>query len=198
MSKKKERGIIFSSEMIQAIIDGRKTQTRRVIKPQPKDAADFFGWILPDYEKIAFGFDGVDSYHRNKYGKVGDLLYVKEAFTSIPTVLHKAGYPTIGEKYIYKFGNEKYASDIKWKSPRFMPKSAARIWLEITDIRVERLHDITSNDIKAEGVSYTVDYYPNLIDLWQNLWVKIKGQNSWDANPWVWVIEFRRVYHEPQ
>lgn len=184
MSKKKERGIMFSPEMIQAILDGRKTQTRREINVSI--------WYVVDsipFEMSIFGLKQI----KCKYGNVGDLLYVKEAFTSTPTVLHKAGYPTIGEKYIYKFGNEKYASDIKWKSPRFMPKKAARIWLEITDIRVERLHDITSNDIKAEGVSYTVDYYCDLFEQWQNLWIKIKGQQSWDANPYVWVIEFRRL-----
>lgn len=185
MSNKKQHGIIFTTEMVNAILDGRKTQTRRVIKPQPKDGADFFGWLLPDYEKIAFGFDAVDSYHRNKYGKVGDLLYVKEAWTHSTHPLHK---------FMYKAHAERHSGlVVKWEPPRFMPKEAARIWLEITDIRVERLHDISANDIKAEGIIPSSFHFIDLYEQWQNLWIKIKGQKSWDANPWVWVISFKCI-----
>lgn len=168
MSNKKERGIMFSPEMIQAILDGRKTQTRREIKPQPEDNSELFGWTVPKYHQVVFGFDDeIHSIHENKYGKVGDHLYIEE--------------------------------------------TDPKIWLEIIDIRVERLQDINRADAKSEGIStfwnrqgYSVCGVPNLIEpklnqtwtyieAFKHLWIKIKGQQSWDANPWVWVIEFKRI-----
>lgn len=93
MSNKKQHGIIFTTEMVNAILDGRKTQTRREINVSI--------WYVVDsipFEMSIFGLKQI----KCKYGNVGDELYVKEPFTSTPTISHKSGYPTIGEKYIYK------------------------------------------------------------------------------------------------
>ena len=74
-----------------------------------------------------------------------------------------------------------------------MPKEACRIFLQIESISIERLHEISAKDIKAEGVPYTIDYYPALFELWENLWTIINRKESWESNPFVWVIAFKRI-----
>lgn len=195
--------------MVQAILNGRKTQTRRVVKPQPKDDLSFLGWKLPEYVQVAFG-RGVktDSLHKFPFGQVGDVLWVRETFRP------KGHSFPIGEHFEYKAtaqadGNP---TDEPWKPSIFMPKDAARIWLKITDVRVKRLQDISEEDAIKEGIeelkSNGIPHYRNYgkqlvakefnffcspVNSFRSLWESINGENSWKQNPWVWVIEFERI-----
>ena len=188
--------ILFSTLMVEAIMQGRKTQTRRVFKVNKIPIADKQETVVWDVEmgEAVYCSRGGQSWWNCPYGKVGDILWVRETWQET-TWLH----PSNEEYgYIYKAsqnGRDWAAHDEswKWKPSLFMPKDACRLFLEITDIRIERLQDISANDIKNEGVSYTIDYYPSLLELWENLWVKINGQQSWDENPFVWVISFKVV-----
>lgn len=174
----KEKPILFSGEMVKAILEGRKTQTRRIIKPR----------YLPVVEECLrvngkWVFDTFDYDLGAISGRPGDRLWVKETF------LNNAldGYPPI---YFYRAdGNEKPA-DRHWKPSIFMPRKASRITLEITGVRVERLKDMKAGDAEAEGCDSSTDCRDNLADF-KALWESINGEGSWDANPWVWVIEFK-------
>ena len=184
--------ILFSTEMVQAILAGRKTQTRRILKV--KGCREFVPdptWSLEDCEKWGA---------KPKY-QPGDILWVRE--TSI--FLHN--------KWIYKADN---LSEMKlfsgWKPSIFMPKEAARIFLKVTNVRVERLQDISEKDAIAEGVDmlgetkqYNWKYYKNYnksqdytfmspIDSFESLWQSINAKkHPWESNPWVWVYEFERI-----
>lgn len=155
--------------MVQAILEGRKTMTRRVIKnADVNQSATDLNWISEKQKAC-------------KYGQPGDLLWVRESF-----------YDDCEEKYFYKSDYSPNQLLVRWTPSLFMPKSAARLWLEIKNIRVERLQDITFVEILQEG--YTKEHTDcSPIEWFENLWTKINGQNSWDTNPWVWVIEFRRI-----
>lgn len=199
--------ILFSTEMVQAILEGRKTQTRRIIKPQPKEgiittAFDFKKGFYASKIKIEENPDRfeITKLFKPKY-QTGDILWVRESFAKPPIY-------AFGVKYIYKAGfNESICG---WKPSIHMPKEAARIFLEVTNVRVERLRDISEDDAIAEGVEI-IDYaesifpvfrkynlkekkgtlYPRLS--FRTLWEKINGQDSWESNPWVWVYEFKVV-----
>ena len=199
----KERPVLFSAPMVRAILDGRKTQTRRIIKPQPYiDEMGNFCW---NGENFGQDFNGpciqaiaspIPSSKTKRvrcpYGKPGDRLWVRETFN------HD------GEKYIYaadlnELGVQKWAA--QWKPSIHMPRNASRILLEITGVRVERLQDISECDAKAEG-SYVCDYFGRrLLDQssnqgcykwgYRSIWESLNGTGSWDLNPFVWVIEFK-------
>lgn len=201
-----EKPILFSTEMVQAILNGRKTQTRRVLKPQP--SADAMNPILDycDYHHQK-GFQGryvsfendIEFAVKSPYGKVGDLLWVRETFC--PFIKDHM----ITSNYAYKADcddeSERCRQDYiaagypyQWKPSIFMPKDACRIWLEITDVRVERLQDISQEDAEQEGVKASS---PFAIGYFKNLWDSINGTPkdgkpdvSWKANPWVWVVKF--------
>ena len=143
--------------MVRAILDGRKTQTRRVVKPKPDDS-------------------GLWNNDKCPYGKPGDRLWVRETFF------------VDGPRIQYRADHHGAPKETIWKPSIFMPRSASRILLEITDIRVERLHDISADDEKKEGI-----YSPIHELLFWALWQKINGPESWDANPWVWVITFKKI-----
>jgi len=193
MTKPIERPILFSGEMVRALLEGRKMQTRRIIKPQP-DIAD------PELEKVLpaaweDGFIDVEC----PYGIIGDRLWVRETFCEFL------------DDYIYK-ADEKLPPYHKWKPSIHMPRTACRIALEITGVRIERLQDISEDDALAEGIfKSTYDNYfhstlhpvKGTYQCWvsarqafEMLWKSINGVNSWEENPWVWVIEFRRVPHD--
>ena len=165
----KERPILFSTEMVRAILDDRKTMTRRVVKPQPPED---WGVKCP-------------------YGKIGDVLWVRETFCKYKgDYLYKADFDPLTRK--------EFERDNKWKPSIFMPRSASRISLRITNIRVERLNDITEEDAKLEGVIYpanpVIENYGNGYRTnFRLLWESINGKASWGQNPWVWVIEFERL-----
>lgn len=177
-----EKPILFSTEMVQAILEGRKTQTRRICKHQHWSHSE-----LTDFNKNQI-FQKIDRNVSCKFGKPGDLLWVRETFdpTSgcLGSILYKANYTS-----------KELSSAVKklfeWKSSRFMPKAAARIWLQIEEIRVERLQDITYQDILQEGMPKPLGDYSSPVDWFETLWTKINGSGSWDANPWLWVIKFR-------
>ena len=146
----KERPIIFSGPMIRAILEGRKTQTRRIVKP------NCLSKLSP-------------------YGRTGDRLWVRETW----------GHNPEGPGYVYRSDGDfdmKFHGD-RWRPSIHMPRWASRITLEVTGVRVERLQDINEEDALAEGVEHA----------FRSLWESINGPGSWDANPWVWVVEFRRV-----
>jgi hypothetical protein len=201
----KQRPILFSSEMVQAILDGRKTQTRRLLKLQPKKNLEFLGWKLTEYIQVAFGRGAkIESLHKFPFGEVGDVLWVRETylnFNSIdetPNYTYKADHPNF---------NINFASGEKWKPSIHMPKRASRIWLKITNVKVQRLQDISAEDAIKEGIKkhnhrrlgemwYDYIYLGGCQDpitSFASLWCSINGLDSWYKNPWIWVIEFERI-----
>ncbi len=206
----KEKPIIFSTPMVKAILDGRKTQTRRVIKD--KDITNWFD-IDVDGKPIAYiDQETGDSYpptHRAKY-QPGDILWVRETFCEVPYehnhVPIKGGHITI-PKYAYKADSERDYTGI-WKPPIHMPCEAARIFLRVKTVRVERLQDITPKDAWEEGCRIGIsfpweEHIPELQQqcrdiVFKNLWDSLYAKRGygWDTNPWVWVIEFERINKE--
>ena len=200
----KERPIIFSGEMVKAILDGRKTQTRRVMKTQPCDCASKYCKISKhlvawfpcgcDY----FGAEwknGRNAERKTKcpYGEVGDRLWVRETFMVYDCPEFKSMEEDLTRKplVIYKADGRKYKGE-KWKPSIHMPRWASRILLEITNIRVERLQEITTGDAWDEGCPHSD---VSAIDIWfKPIWNKIhKKEYRWKDNPWVWIVEFKRI-----
>jgi hypothetical protein len=193
----KERPILFSGEMVRAILDGRKTQTRRVVKingsiPMMVTDKSIEPWNGTKEQLInAMVLAG----HRCKYGRAGDRLWVKET------------HFMLGEKPIYRascqldqHGKEDWwvsdglmIPDIKWKPSIFMRRKHSRITLEIVSVRVERLKHITHEDCIREGCKpHPCQPSQSCNGDYERLWESINGAGSWDANPWVWVIEFKK------
>lgn len=194
----RERPILFSAPMVRAILEGRKTQTRRVVKDRHIDAAPpacFFQWLRENCP----------------YGQPGDRLWVRETFALSVIdpdglspeddpenydVIYRADPEQPGGGWADSDGNEIPAP---WKPSIHMPRWASRIDLEITAVRVEHLHDITEADARAEGAKpYLLPVHPDReslrhVDGFSQLWQSINGPDSWAANPWVWVVEFQRV-----
>jgi len=190
-----EKPIIFSTEIVQAILDNRKTMTRRVIK---KDVSNRFD-IDVDGSVVAYIDQATgDSYNLIDIApyQVGDTLWVREAFCEIPYkyehILIENGHITV-PKIAYKVDSKIDYTGI-WKPPIHMPKGLARIWLKITNVRIERLRDITFDDCISEGMlNYGI--YVNIYAAFHDFWDKLNAKHGygWDKNPWVWVIEFERV-----
>ncbi|HDE2051496.1 TPA: hypothetical protein PCF70_002386 [Klebsiella pneumoniae] len=209
----KERGMIFNGEMVRAILDGRKTQTRRPIK-----------WKQTRFTEIGEREDGskwpwsedaehaCDFWHPCPLGAVGDRIWVRETFCTVDDTQYGGG------KWVDYRATPKFeashpagwdcapndAEALKWRPSIHMPRWASRILLEITDVRVERLNAISQEDAQAEGMELTgwrptysdpdsggevLTPYDNFAQLWESIY----GEGSWLANPWVWVIEFKRV-----
>lgn len=181
--------ILFNTDMVRAILDGRKTATRRTIKPKHRNACGFQVNIRKSDGQVV----GIYDYDENEQEfeqphtlpyVPGDILYVRETWQDLCLPV-KSGKQT--HDYAYKASdNDK---NIKWRPSIHMPKAAARIWLKVTDVRVERLQDIDDDGVVAEGLQ--------IGDPFEELWdstVKKADRNlyGWDANPWVWVIEFER------
>lgn len=208
--------ILFNTDMVQAILDGRKTVTRRCVKLTRKDSIGFY--VLFREEDDAFvGVTEVDendneAYQTPPYQKE-DILYVRETWAQIKDIPFWQEYfcgdtrdhPIFPDEYIYKADNIKVDGilpDIKWYPSIHMPKQAARIWLKVTDVRVERLQDIDGQAILLEGVNCHVHPEAHYFDgnqkmmfaeLWDSTIKKsVMDRYGWDANPWVWVIEFER------
>lgn len=207
----KERPILFRGPMVRALLDGSKTQTRRVVKPQPDTAHDGEPyWFIGGYRVWGYrpapavplraGGNPLPS----PYGQRGDRLWVRESFAHMyrdnaqpekrapEDVAYMADNLT-PDPYVYG----------SWKPSIHMPRWASRITLEITSVRVERLQDISDTDCVAEGcgalqaaigcpmTSAPGETIPRT--MFRALWESINGPESWAANPWVWVIEFRRL-----
>lgn len=208
----KERGMIFNGEKVRAILDGRKTQTRRIMAPQPAD--DIERGIFPNPEAIGWKSSlrhkhGSTTAHFCPYGKPGDRIWVRETFQGplfdYDLMDSYCKDPTPFEKpefCVYKADGvpapEFYDADDElhccWRPSIHMPRWASRILLEITNVRVERLKSISDGDAIREGCS-TADMKSGdcVADVFARLWASIYGSDSWNANPWVWVIELKRV-----
>jgi hypothetical protein len=244
----KERPILFSAPMVRAILAGKKTQTRRVVKPQPEfcggagegSDAKCWGWMNEDRTGPKF-LCVTDS--RCPYGEPGDRLWVRETwnYQGASAVWENGGrrpHDELFVKYraddaertIHRKPDDKHGlpkqrpwrhgededdySDYltrfwrKWTPAIFMPRDVSRITLEIVSVRVERLQDITEADALAEGIffhkpdgihhsGYRYDEsspcHPTAVNAYSWLWESINGPESWAANSWVWVIEFKRL-----
>lgn len=191
----KERPILFNAEMVNAILSGRKTQTRRIMRDQPEvippeDECGVPGYWIP--------YNAGKTMVRNEMmtiacplGMRGDQLWVREAFAAglctESTLAYRATHKTEDLE-------EGWGETIKWTPSIHMPRWASRINLLITGIRVERLNDISDADASAEGCKISsMQSGECLSDMFARLWKSIYGDESWLANPWVWVIEFERM-----
>ncbi|MFN4657398.1 hypothetical protein [Klebsiella pneumoniae] len=218
----KERGMILTGEMVRAILDGRKTQTRRPVRFPVLDKN--LGCELAGNELA--GELSAGNYLNSAFGKPGDRIWVRETFCPVDDTQYG------GEKWVDYRATPRYeashpagwdsapndAEALKWRPSIHMPRWASRILLEITDVRVERLNAISPEDAESEGLERTnftgfgdepgLPSYPEpdvyfdpLKKQWKEyppeafagLWESIYGEGSWKANPWVWVIEFKRV-----
>ncbi|MDW3712899.1 hypothetical protein [Pseudomonas sp. 2023EL-01195] len=208
--QRKDRPIIFSGPMVRAILEGRKTVTRRVIKPQPYiDTSGNFCWNGSNYGQNENGprsaaLASPIPCSKTKrvacpYGKPGDRLWVRE--THFINDFRGANVPEDDRaeaEIVYRADPlpcwEGEESEIPWRPSIHMPRWASRILLEITAVRVERVQDISDEQALAEGVDQTNTSIPGYArQRFQDLWESINGTGSWDANPWVWVVEFKRI-----
>jgi hypothetical protein len=223
----KETGILFNAAMVRAILDERKTMTRRVVKDIPRgfEFDGKYGHIKSPHPKAnRFGafirrnneFGGECDILPCPYGQPGDRLWVKEKWNACPVTEtdegFEAGYPykpipkTKPANACLSYATEG-DDDGPWRPSIHMPRWASRITLEITGVRVEWLNDISEEDAIAEGIEksgpcieperfkhYTSGQYTPLPrHSFESLWKSINGPDSWAANPWVWVIEFKKV-----
>ncbi|MES2457221.1 MAG: hypothetical protein V4594_16825 [Bacteroidota bacterium] len=202
--------ILFSTPMVQAIIEGRKTMTRREVTPQPGEGTHIS--YMPNEpidwngEWYPFKWETEEGESINKHARaaIGDILWVRETFFKN------------GNDYIYLADGScceqfeqcecREIGKPKWKPSIHMPKEACRLFLKVTNVRVEKLHEISTSDAKAEGVAHVIDKITgycgynylhggyNLMTTpyhgFKSLWKKINGEESWNENPWVWVISF--------
>ena len=187
--------ILFNTEMVRAILDGKKTCTRRIVKGAiPDDAMWGYTVFTP---KGCISCRGV---YADEYGEKffrllyqqGDILYVRETWC-------KGSWTNEKERYYYKADDNDF--HCVWHPSIHMPKEAARIWLKVKDVRVERLQDITEEDAEKEGcresvcskTKFRTSAMLNFFNLWDSTIKKSDiDRYSWQANPWVWVIEFER------
>jgi len=224
--------ILFGTPMVQAILEKRKNQTRRLIKPQPEDGT---------YNKLIYKEKELTLNSLRNYAKyqIGDILWVRETTrigawdleNGVMAFDYKAS-PELNntpwnlmqepwfEEEVIKIADELSAkginpdktghyqwepgqSPLKWKPSIFMPKAACRIFLEVTNVRIERLQDISENDAINEGIlkdgkgwkCYTLSNFlaETGKDSFETLWISINNYKSWELNPWVWVYDFKRV-----
>lgn len=195
--------------MIRAKLEGRKTQTRRIVKlPKCDWPKEWMSNGVIENDVMTFGNDtwGKECDIKCPYGNVGDILYAKETFSE--NRFGELAYRADGEEFIDGDG---FPWVPAWKPSIYMPKAAARIIDEITGIRAERVQDISEYDAAMEGVEYNSllgqywnylwtslgddprGFVDTAIESYKSLWIKINGKESWDANPWVWVIETKNL-----
>ncbi|MGA4742422.1 hypothetical protein ACPC5Q_03530 [Acinetobacter junii] len=201
----KERPILFSTPMVQAILSGQKTQTRRIVNKAPTTEINHrlialnngWNWQVDQQGIVPTMHREIDNPMVCPFGQVGDRLWVRETFAS--GLCTKSGY---AYRATHKAEDleEGWFETIKWTPSIHMPRTACRLILEITNIRIERLNDITSEDAKAEGFDYST--HPSAIEMgyaigaktnFRVTWEQIYGQNEWNKNPWVWVVEFKVI-----
>ncbi|WP_373857761.1 hypothetical protein [Klebsiella pneumoniae] len=198
-----ERRMIFNGEMVRALLSGRKTQTRRPVKFPVHDKN--LGCELAGNELA--GELSAGNYLNSAFGKPGDRIWVRETWAEAGAgapylKLYRANYP---EHVPSHYENVPPADEVRWTPSIHMPRAASRILLEITDVRVERLNAISEEDARAEGIidggclncgepepCGCANPEPDATDAFAYLWQSIYGQENWNANPWVWVIEFKR------
>ncbi|MFB6453741.1 hypothetical protein ACE38W_00595 [Chitinophaga sp. Hz27] len=213
----KERPILFSTDMVRALLAGKKTQTRRLtglelMNEAPNSWASIGIKSDNGILKQVFFKNGKYTAVKCPYGEPGDILWVRERFARYEKV------PMYGSisGYLYADGTQNYPSDalvlpgngyipyaVKWRPSIHMPKEAARIYLQVTDRRVDRIQDIIENDAIAEGINEVMGGYQNYTALYRDalnpihsfksLIEKIHGKELWLQNPWVWVVSFRML-----
>jgi hypothetical protein len=208
----KERPIIFTADSVRGILEGRKTQTRRVVKPQPQGSGhhgptwgryqpackewEFWGPIDPETKRALLYEHGV---HRCPYGLPGDHLWVREVYRTVGR-RHRG---TERRSLLYPATCEPGSVRGPFKSPRFMPRWASRITLEVLDVRVQRVQEISDADAVAEGmpknspIMYADEPAHELFSAaaYRVAWDSINAKRGfgWDKNPWVWAVSFRRT-----
>jgi len=218
----KERPIIFSAPMVRAILAGAKTQTRRVVKGAPHDWApvqpqvysptviDRRGDEQPGPAAYGAGNADGECWIRCPHGQPGDRLWVREAWARDDEdgcLMYRADVGREMDADAWEQGRIEGVPRYRWRPSIHMPRWASRITLEITSVRVERLQDISEADAAAEGV--TPKWEPGCsgrlmealsgfsfrpaASAYADLWESLHGPGSWDANPWVWVVEFKRI-----
>ncbi len=200
--QQKERPILFSGSMVRAILDGKKTQTRRVAKTAPA-FSDEEGRFVPTGPC--------------PYGREGDLLWVRETWQEIEPqpgwaegIAYRADYKPRYQAWERDADDKIYRIETPWRPAIFMPRSRSRLTLRVSGVRLERLQGITDKDARAEGVLSDADTLPPFADggarplgrlcsareNFAALWNEINGKDEskrWAANPWVWALEFRRL-----
>ncbi|KEY42667.1 hypothetical protein [Pantoea agglomerans] len=195
----KERPILFNADMVRAVLDGRKMQTRRVMKVQSHAGV----------RNSPFVKSGIEDGHGKElvcpFGEVGDRLWVRETFrvhsraTDVATLVYKASEQQSWTQQTHRVPIEKCNKPAvvdTWTPSIHMPRWASRITLEITGVRVELLRDLSEEDAKSEGV---IPPAGGVLPGWEHrinfrdLWMSIYGADNWEANPWVWVVEFKRL-----
>jgi hypothetical protein len=230
----KERPILFNTETVRAILEGRKTQTRRIIKNQlqsdyeiinDKNWYDENTWISRKKTSINPDRYEITSVYKCPYGKVGDILWVRETWARAigreeltPSEMSTAIEISPERFIVFKASSKEDThpehpdwGKKRWNPSIHMPRIASRISLEIINIRVERLNDISEEDAIKEGVKRhlhgykcynginTIHYgvydacFRKAKDSFESLWVSVYGENSWNWNPWVWVVEFKII-----
>lgn len=203
MSKMKERGMIFNDAMVRAILEGRKTQTRRPVKNVRADNCLVIRKPTKKRNGVYTHVMDAPEHGLCPFGNVGDRIWVRETFNAFwldNDVIQeiKDGVSLASELCDYKADYSDSSKPAEgWTPSIHMPRRASRILLEIIDVRVERLHDMSEADAKAEGASpatYKITppeavYRVGFGDIWRGIY----GQENWLSNPWVWVIEFKRI-----
>lgn len=217
--RKKERPILMNGAMVRATLDGSKRQTRRIMKMKQSDWCkeikgdcwhpnEIAEWSLQNGRW--FGLMGwyTLAFADCPYGQTGDRLWVRETWQG--PILDEEQLEQFREDGPELFKNPEFCvyratdtldgvddegNELGWKPSIHMPRWASRILLEIIDVRVERLQDISEADATAEGTPHSLNHPAGrtAIENYQHLWERINGDGSWDANPWVWVIEFKVV-----
>ena len=208
----RERPILFNGAMVRAILAGQKTQTRRAVKPD--GAVDVVRFIGADNQPTGeFGWCSnpslIKHHIRCPFGQPGDRLWVRESFTDLrgTGIEHRPNIDGPIQRYAHSadtlpgspgdYARKDYG--IKWRPSIHMPHEACRLVLEITAVRVERLQAISEADAVAEGLSQSESgsWLPGPCDhpewAFHQLWAQVYGEPAWEANPWVWVIEFKRM-----
>ena len=194
--KTKERPILFSGPMVRAILKGRKTQTRRVLNRMTgfkvsqfdKSSTPGYDWHFRCQRGMWQDMENSEVLSRCPYGCVGELLWLRETF-------HECVDEETREHIRWGYRADKDWDGAMWSPSIHMPRLASRITLEITDVRVERLQDVSPEDAIAEGITLGDCKRNNCgsVSCYRMLWESINGAGSWAANPWVWVVEFKRV-----
>lgn len=213
----KERPILFSGPMVRAILEGRKTQTRRIVKQQPDDNGlshmpnaplDWRDEVHGEWIQWKGETPNGDTWRGRVQCWPGDRLWVRETHRFTQDKYHdRIQYRADGEE-LFVHDNAEWLRNKdrdRWRPSIFMPRWASRITLDVTKVSVQRLQDISEEDAKAEGCEeITPGFYRNYLSTdgatyysaamsFQSLWESINGTGSWDANPWVWVVTFKKI-----
>lgn len=201
----KLRPILYSTPMVSGILQNRKTKTRRIFKDHPRLASDtskidLKQW-LRDYPENMFAY--------SQYGRPGDILWVRETWcltTPYGPEDYYFGYKDGSHSSEEASEKYDYQSPDVWKPSIHMPFEAARIFLRIKSMAIERIQELTEEDAILEGIEKiddeafryddSVGSFASALSAFRSLWRSINGQNSWEKNPWVWVIEFERITKE--